>query len=103
MDNKMVQKSFMHAALTVLYIAVVAWVMQNVQKWFPMPDETILAPIAFLLLFVISASVVGSLVLGKPAMMFMSGSKKEAVTLLGYTIGWLAVAFAVVVVILMNK
>ncbi len=44
-----------------------------------------LAPIAFLMLFVLSAGITSFLVFGKPALMYLDGKKKDAVYMLGYT------------------
>lgn len=53
-----------------------------------------------LLLFVISATVTGFLILGKPITLYLDGAKKEAFRFLAMTVGWLA-AFLVLVGILM--
>ncbi|NIM46902.1 MAG: hypothetical protein GTN40_01955 [Candidatus Aenigmarchaeota archaeon] len=45
--------------------------------------------VAFLLLFTLSAAVVGGLVLGKPIYLFLSGQKKESLKTALYTVGWL--------------
>ena len=52
--------SFGHAVLVVVYVCIVAWIMQHAQAWFG-PGKTVFAPTAFLMLFVLSAAVVGSL------------------------------------------
>lgn len=52
-------------------------------------EDTILIPMAMLLLFVVSASITGSLVLGRPILWYLDGKKKEAVSLLVTTIGFL--------------
>lgn len=49
----------------------------------------------FLMLFVLSASVVVSLVAGKPLMLYLDGRKKEVVTLLGYMILFLFLLYLV--------
>jgi hypothetical protein len=87
----LVKTSFVHASLVTLYIALVATFMQNAERWFAgRMEETILMPISFLMLLVLSAAITGSLVLGKPAMMYFNGQKSEAVTLFLYILGWLA-------------
>ena len=48
--------------------------------------NSILAPIALLLLFVFSASLTGFLIFGKPAQLYVDGKKKEALSLLTYTL-----------------
>ena len=57
-------------------------------------------PWRLLLLFVISATVTGFLVLGKPAMLYHAGDKRGAFTFLSATVGWLF-GFLVLVGILM--
>jgi hypothetical protein len=49
--------------------------------------------------FVISAAIMGTLVLGKPAMLYMDGHKKDALKLFGITLGWMFI-FVVVAVLL---
>ncbi len=70
------------------YVFLVALFMSNANRIFGKGDN-MLTGVAMLLLFVVSAAVTGSLVLGKPALMYLEGAKKEAVLLLGYTIAWL--------------
>ncbi len=53
--------------------------------------ETVFIPIAMLLLFLVSATVTGSLVLGRPILWYLDGKKKEAVQLLLATVGGLAI------------
>ena len=48
--------------------------------------NTVLAPIALLMLFVFSAALTGFLIFGKPAQMYVDGKKKEALSLLSYTL-----------------
>ena len=59
-DNA-ITHSFGHAVLVVVYVSMVAWIMQHAQAWLR-HGKTVLAPTAFLLLFVLSAAVVGTLV-----------------------------------------
>jgi hypothetical protein len=92
--------SFGHAVLVVVYVSIVAWVMQHAQAWFG-PAKTVFAPTAFLMLFVLSAVVVGSVVLGRPVLLYAEGQKKEALKFFGFTVLWLfaltIVAFLVLV------
>lgn len=76
-------------------MASVSLIMRNGEKIFG-KMENFLGPIAFLLLFVLSASVVGALVLGRPILLYLDGFKKEAVKLFGYTVSWL---FGITVVV----
>ncbi len=89
-----------HALLTAAYIACVSALMFYGFRLFGTnTEDTIFAPIAMLLLFVTSAAITGSLVLGRPILWYLDGKKKEAVLLLGATLAALfcltVLAFAV--------
>lgn len=77
--------SFIHSISILAYIALVALVMQNGDQWFGQMNNFI-GPIAFLLLFTLSALVVGLLGLGKPIILYLDGKKKEAITLILLTV-----------------
>lgn len=79
--------AFLNALGVVAYTALVAWIMQSMGKIEGEPS--LLGPMAFLMLFVLSAAITGSLVLGRPVLLYLDGLKAEAVRLLLYTIGWL--------------
>lgn len=64
-------------------------------------DNKFLDPVLFLLLFVLSAAIVGMLVIGRPTMMYLNGEKKEGVVLFSYTIGWMIIGLAVIILILL--
>jgi hypothetical protein len=88
-----------HAVLVVLYVSLVALVMNHGSTWFGQKD-TAWTPVAVLMLFVLSASITGSLVIGRPIFMYFDGRKKEAVQFFGYTVGWLFVLTIVTFIIL---
>jgi hypothetical protein len=101
MDKKIIKLAFLLALGEGIYISLVALLMFSVQKLFgAKPDPAIIAPIAFLLLFVISAAISGALILGKPLMLYLDGQKKEALQLFGCILAWLAsfliIAFIIV-------
>jgi hypothetical protein len=96
--NKLILRSFINALGTIAYVSAVSTVMSRLEKVFNQND-TVLAPIAFLTLFVLSAAVAGGLVLGKPILMYLDNQKKEAVRLFVCTIGWLALAVAVLMTV----
>ena len=81
--------SFFDAVGSLVYIFAVANIMFYGSQVFG-KEQNIVAPVAFLLLFVVSASVVGSLVLGQPVYFYLEGKKIEAIKLLFCTIGFLA-------------
>jgi hypothetical protein len=96
--SQMVQRAFMNALGTGVYITLVSLFLSNGERWFGGKEDTFAMPLFMMLLLVISASVTGFLVLGKPVMMYHEGDKKEAVKLLFSTIGWLLI-FAIVTIL----
>jgi len=90
MKNKPVVHSLGHAALVFMYVSGVSWLLFNSERFFGnnKPD-TFWIPVMMLMLFVLSAAIVGTLVLGRPILMYLDGQKKEAVHFLSYTLGWL--------------
>ena len=88
----------MDALATAVYVLMVVALMQNAERLFG-PDENFLAPVSFLMLFILSATITGGLILGKPILMFLGGSKAEAVKLFLYTVGWLALMTVVLLLV----
>lgn len=86
--KKFVLEGFLQATLAVVYIILVALFMNNAERIIG-DTKTFVGPVAFLLLFVLSAATVGSLVLGRSILMYIDKQKKEAVYLFGSTMGWL--------------
>lgn len=104
MDNKkLIKYAFLHSLGALAYVTAVATIMQNGAKIFGEKDN-FFSPVAFLLLFVLSASVVGALVLGRPILLYLDGFKKEAVKLFGYTVSWLfGITVAVFAILLLLR
>ena len=99
--KKLIKRGFLNALATGAYVATLVTLILNGEKLFGTIDN-ILGPIAFLLVFVVSASITGSLVLGKPILMYLDGQKKEAVKLFMYTIGSLAIIAIILLIIALN-
>jgi len=76
--KKFWQSSMVNALATTVYVFLVVLIMSNANKIFGQMNGY-LGPLAFLLLFVLSAAVTGSLVLGRPIALYWEGKKKEAV------------------------
>jgi len=91
LDKKIIKQSLSYAASAVLYVAVVATVMNNAERIFGKQDNSVLAPIGFLLLLVVSAATMGMLVFGKSVMLYIDGKKRDAVMMVVCTIGSLAI------------
>ena len=84
--EKIIKRAFIDSFGTALYIILVVLFIFSLQI-FSEKKDIIIIPIAMLLLFVSSAAITGFLVFGKPVMLYIDGKKKEAVSLLGYTLG----------------
>ncbi len=98
--GNLISRSFVNAAATFIYVAAVAWFGFNSRTIFG-KQSTFLAPLSALLLFVVSASITGLLVLGKPIHLYVSGFKKEAVILFSITLGWLILFLLIVSIALL--
>ena len=83
--DKIIKRAFIDSFGTAAYIILVASFIFSLQT-FSRQKDVIIIPIAMLLLFVSSAAITGFLVFGKPVMLYIDGKKKEAVSLLVYTI-----------------
>ncbi|MFA6553455.1 MAG: hypothetical protein WCT27_03430 [Patescibacteria group bacterium] len=82
--------SLVHSLAIIAYVSAVAAFMMNGSKVFGEADN-VFGTVAILLLFCISAAVVGLLVLGRPAYLLFTGQRREGIVFMLYTIGWLAV------------
>ncbi len=86
--KKFIFQGFIQATLAAVYIVLVALFMNNAERIIG-DTKTFVGPVAFLLLFVLSAATVGSLVLGRSILMYIDKQKREAVYLFSSTMGWL--------------
>lgn len=90
MKSAILKYAGLHALGTALYVVLVASFLSYTPVIFGAEKEdTFLIPIAMLLLLVLSASITGSLVLGRPILWYLDGKKKDAVSLLVATLGFL--------------
>ena len=83
------KNGFLNALGTLVYVILVATLMQNGDRLFGQKDNFV-SPIAFLLLLSLSAVIVGGFIIGQPLMRYLDGKKKEAIALLVSTVLWLA-------------
>jgi len=86
--SEYILKSLINALGVLVYTSAVAWILFNGQNIFG-KASSFLMPLFLLLLLIISASITGLLVLGKPVHLYLSGLKKEAFILLFATLFWL--------------
>lgn len=85
MKKEILKYACIHSFLTILYIGLVASLLFYGQHIPPEPD-TVFVPMMMLMLLVFSAATTGSLILGRPILWYIDGKKKEAVSLLLYTL-----------------
>ncbi|HPI67226.1 MAG TPA: hypothetical protein PKZ16_01640 [bacterium] len=95
-------KSLISAFSVLVYVSAVAGLLSNTKSLFgEVPEPNLFIPIFMLLLFIISATVTGLLVFGRPIYLYLGGSKKEAIILLLVTLGWLALFLIAVALVLL--
>lgn len=86
--HDILRKAFLNAIATAAYIVLVVLFVFSLQAFQGQP-ETIIIPMAMLMLFVCSAAITGFLVFGRPIMWYLDGKKKDAISLLAHTLGML--------------
>ena len=100
MSNKLIIKYALANSLwTVLYVILIGVLFSNAQAIFG-DVKSALIPIAMLLLFVFSALLCGSLILGRPILWYLDGRKNEALKLFSYTVVSLFVVLVLIFVVL---
>ena len=84
--NEIKKTAIVNALATALYVVAVGAFMYYGSLIKLGRANIVLVPISLLLLFVFSAALTGFLIFGKPAQMYVDGKKKEALSLLTYTL-----------------
>lgn len=95
-----IRTAVINSSLTLFYISAVGSFMYYGSQVKIGKIPSILGPITFLLLFVFSAAITSYLVFGKPAQLYVDGKKKEALSLLGYTLLFLGLITGVLLTVL---
>ncbi len=88
--SKIVLWSLLHSLGVLVYVSILGLFFRYANQWFGQEDK-FLTPIAMLMLLVLSAGVTGSLVLGKPILLYLDGQKSDSIKFLFWTFGWLLV------------
>ncbi len=99
-NSKLVFYAVANSLGVFLYVSGVAWFMFNGEKWFGKAEKNFWMPVAMLLMFILSATITGSLVLGRPIFLYLKGLKAESIKLLVYTIISL---FIIVLIVLISR
>lgn len=97
MNKALLIKTFRNTLLATAYIFGVSQLMQNGGKLFGEGDN-IFTPFIILLLFSLSAAVVGGLVLGQSLALFLEDKKKESLQAAFYSISWMALYTVLVLI-----
>lgn len=98
----MSKNPFLNAFTATFYIVFIALFMIYGTK-LSGPGDSIIAPIAAISLFTLSAAVMGYLFLYNPFMLFMDGKKKEAVNLFLKTVAVFGVITFVILILLFSN
>jgi hypothetical protein len=101
MKKDIVKNAFINAGITAAYIIILVFCLTNAESIFGEkdPENEFFIPVIMLLVLVISATVTGAAVLGRPVTWYLDGKKKEAFQLLATTIGVLMVIAVIFVTI----
>ena len=100
--ERMTKNPFLNALMASLYISAVSLIPYTANKLnLPEPEVSILAPIAFLSLFTLSAAFMAFTFFYQPVTLLLEGKKMEAFELLAKTIGIFAAITAIVFISLL--
>jgi len=86
---------FLQTSGLTVYVSSVVYLMQTLGGGNVGPSNPMFSGISILLLFVMSAMISASIMLGYPAWLYRGGKTKQAFTIVGWSIGWLLVYFIV--------
>ncbi|MFH0955992.1 MAG: hypothetical protein V1801_02155 [Candidatus Falkowbacteria bacterium] len=95
-NKKLFLLSILNSLGVLAYVSLVVLFMSNAQKIFGKNDN-LMTGVIVLLIFILSALITGSLVLGRPILFYLEGKKAEGIKLLFYTIISLAVVLVIVI------
>ncbi len=85
--REIIRQAIINALGTAVYVIAIASFMYFGSQGVFGENPSIFVPIVMLMLFVFSAALTGFLIFGKPIMWYLDNKKKEAMSLLIYTLG----------------
>lgn len=103
MNKDIIKYALINAGATTAYILFVVFLLFTGEGLFGSvePEDNFLIPVIMLMLFVVSATITASTVLGRSVLWYLDGRKKEALMLLAYTLSFLVIIlFFIILVIL---
>lgn len=83
--TKIIKHSLINSVAAAAYVTVIAQIIRNGEAVFG-EMKSAFAPVAFLLLFSVSAAIMAILIFGQPVIWYIEGFKKQAVRLVIYTV-----------------
>ena len=86
--SKLIIYALVNSLGVLFYVLLVAWIIFNGEKIFGQMANY-WGPVAFLLLFCLSAVAVGAMIFGRSVYLYLDGHKSEAITVLAYTLVFL--------------
>lgn len=92
--------AFLQATGLVIYLGLLALFFNNVVPNLDESANEVYAPIVMLLLFIISAVITSSLVLGRAGVLFWDKKYAQAFRLVAWTVGWCLLYFSLLVAFL---
>ena len=95
-------QSFLSSLGVLIYVSAVAWLMTHGERIF-CKINNFFGPALILLLLIVSATITGALVLGRPIYLYGSGEKERGIKLFFYNLGWLIIIIAVLISILASR
>lgn len=95
----MILHGFLFSVGVIVYIVLVSTIMRQGEVLFG-KMQNFWGPVGFLMLFTLSAAVVGLLVFGRAGYLFLNGLKREGIKQAFYTIGWIFIETVVVLALL---
>lgn len=90
MNRELLIKTFRNTIGAAIYIFAVSQIMQNGERLFGAHDN-MFTPFAVMLLFSLSAAVVGGLIFGQAVLLVLEGKKRVGITAAIYSVGWLGI------------
>src|SRR3989338_3435643 len=94
----MTRNPFVNASAALLYIILISSIMYYGTGMVG-PVKSVIAPIAVLSLFTLSAAVMGYIFVFQPIQLYLDGKKKEAVNLFSKTLAIFAVMTLVIFIV----
>ena len=87
-----------NAVGVLIYVLLVVLFMRNGSSLLGNVDSLISGAV-FLLLFVLSATVVGSIVFGKSFLLYLKDQRRDAIKVFLWTVGWIFIATVIALIL----